>query len=222
LADVAPAPNSTGGVPGGNIRPSFLYRPDRVQLLALQSVTSEVLAGIGSPDVSAFQDSRSPLAGTFEFRGRSITIVSNHFPSRSASTPIFGAIHPFVQAAEEAREAQARALHDYVASLVLGDPKARVVVAGDLNTFEFTNDLVELLPGGDRIVKDVLGEMQDDNRYSYNFDGNSQLLDHIFASRSLLDDVKFDVVHVNVDFPLLFGEVAASDHEPLVARFSVR
>jgi predicted extracellular nuclease len=113
-------------------------------------------------------------------------------------------------------------VHDYVASLLEADPEARVVVAGDLNTFEFTNDLVDLLPGADRIVKDLLGEMQDDNRYSFNFDGNSQLLDHIFASRSLLDGARFDVVHLNLDFPRLFGEVAPSDHEPLVARFSLR
>jgi predicted extracellular nuclease len=222
FADVAPAPNSSGGVPGGNIRPSYLYRPDRVQLVALQSVTPEVLAAIGSPDVAAFQDSRNPLAGTFAFDGRSITIVNNHFSSRSGSTPIFGAIHPFIQAAEEARETQARAVHDYVASLLEADREARVVVAGDLNNFEFTNDLVDLLPGADQIVKDLLGEMQDDNRYSFNFDGNSQLLDHIFASRSLLDGAKFDVVHLNVDFPRLFGEVVPSDHEPLVARFSLR
>jgi hypothetical protein len=39
------------------------------------------------------------------------------------------------------------------------------------------------------------------------------------AIRSLLDDAEFDVVHLNVDFPVLFGEVEASDHEPLVARF---
>jgi predicted extracellular nuclease len=222
FADVPPAPNSSGGVPGGNIRPSFLYRPSRVQLVALQSVTPEVLAAIGSPEATAFQDSRNPLAGTFALDGRSITIVNNHFSSRSGSTPIFGAIHPFVQAAEEAREAQARAVHDYAASLLEADPEARVVVAGDLNTFEFTNDLVDLLPGADRIVKDLLGEMQDDNRYSFNFDGNSQLLDHIFASRSLLDGAGFDVVHLNVDFPRLFGEVAPSDHEPLGARFSLR
>jgi predicted extracellular nuclease len=222
FADVAPAPNSSGGVPGGNIRPSFLYRPDRVQLVALQAVTPEVLAAIGSPDVTAFQNSRNPLAGTFAFDGRSITIVNNHFSSRSGSTPVFGAIHPFVQAAEEAREAQARAVHDYVASLLVADAEARVVVVGDLNTFEFTNDLVDLLPGGDRILKDLLGEMQDDNRYSFNFDGNSQLLDHIFASRNLLDGAQFDIVHLNLDFPRLFGEVAPSDHEPLVARFSLR
>ena len=219
FADVAPAANSSGGVPGGNIRVSFLYRPDRVSLVSLESVTPQVLSAIGSSDAAAFQNSRNPLAGTFEFAGRRITIVTNHFSSRSGSTPIFGAIQPFVQVAEDAREAQARAVHDYVGSLLAADRTARVVVTGDLNTFEFTNDLTELLPGTDRILKDILGGMQDDNRYSYIFDGNSQLLDHIFASRSLLDGAAFDIVHLNAEFPLLLGQTAVSDHEPLVARF---
>jgi len=112
-------------------------------------------------------------------------------------------------------------VHDYVASLLRADRKARVVVNGDLNTFEWTNDLTEILPGGDRILKDLLGAMEDDNRYSFIFDGNSQMLDHIFATRSLLDDAEFDVVHVNADFPVLFDQVSASDHEPLIARFEL-
>jgi predicted extracellular nuclease len=222
FADVAPAPNSSGGAPGGNIRVSFLYRTGRVGLVELESVTPAVLTAIGSPDADAFTDSRNPLAGTFEFGGERITIVTNHFSSRTGSTPIFGAIQPFVQAAEDAREAQARAVHDYVASLLETDPAARVVVTGDLNTFEFTDDLVDLLPGTDRILTDLLGLLgllKDDDRYSFIFDGNSQLLDHIFASSSLLAGAEFEIVHLNNDFPLLLGQVAASDHEPLVARF---
>jgi predicted extracellular nuclease len=222
FADIAPAANTSGGAPGGNIRVSFLYRTGRVELVNLESVTPAVLTAIGSPDASAFTDSRNPLAGTFEFQGERLTIVDNHFSSRSGSTPIFGAIQPFVQVGEQAREAQARAVHDYVASLLRADPAARVVVAGDLNTFEFTDDLVELLPGADRILTDLLGRIKDDDRYSFIFDGNSQLLDHILATSSLLPGAEFEVVHVNADFPLLLGQVAASDHEPLVARFQFK
>src|SRR6185436_9019825 len=119
-------------------------------------------------------------AGTFRFGNKKqLTVVNNHFSSRSGSSPIYGAIQPFTQAAESAREAQSKAVHDYVASLLGADRRALVAVNGDLNTFEWTNDLVQILPG-DGILIDVLSEMGDDNRYSYIFDGNSQLLDHIF------------------------------------------
>jgi predicted extracellular nuclease len=222
FADVAPAANSSGGVPGGNIRNAFLYRADRVSLVNLESVTPEVLQRAGTLDVHAFDDSRSPLAGTFEFGGSRLTLVNNHFASRSGSSPIFGAFQPFSQASEGQREAQSRAVHDYVASLLRADRNARVLVHGDLNTFEFTDDLTQLLPGSDRILRDLLPEMEDDNRYSYIFDGNSQLLDHMFATKKLLDDAEFDVVHINADFPVLFGQVSASDHEPLVTRLKLR
>ena len=58
--------------------------------------------------------------------------------------------------------------------------------------------------------------MQGDEAYTFNFQGNSQSLDHIFVTDGLLEDVAVDVVHVNVDFA-----DAASDHEPIVATFAL-
>jgi predicted extracellular nuclease len=142
--------------------------------------------------------------------------------SRFGSTPIFGGPQPFFQAAEADREAQLQALNDYVDFLLGADKDARVIVTGDFNTFEFTNDLTEILPGtldGKAIMKTILTEIQDDNRYTFIFDGNSQVLDHMFATRSLLDKVKFDIVHVNVDFPRRRTDTVGSDHEPILGRF---
>ena len=54
-------------------------------------------------------------------------------------------------------------------------------------------------------------------RYSYVFEGNSQILDQILGSapvRARL--VEYDVVHVNSEFA-----VQASDHEPSVARINM-
>lgn len=49
-----------------------------------------------------------------------------------------------------------------------------------------------------------------------------QVLDHVFATRSLLEKAEFDIVHVNVDFSHLRNDTVASDHEPLVGRFSFK
>ena len=57
--------------------------------------------------------------------------------------------------------------------------------------------------------------------YSFIFDGNSQMLDHFFVTSSLLASAKFDVVHLNVDFPRTFINTTASDHEPLLTSFSL-
>jgi predicted extracellular nuclease len=55
-------------------------------------------------------------------------------------------------------------------------------------------------------------------RYSYVFDGNSQVLDQILVSDHLFDGAPFayDVVHANSEF-----WDQASDHEPQVARFNL-
>ena len=51
-------------------------------------------------------------------------------------------------------------------------------------------------------------------RYSYVFDGNSQVLDQILVSpRLLLPFPEYDSVHVNAEFA-----DQASDHDPQIAR----
>lgn len=215
--DVPPEAGASGGVPGGNIRNAFLYDTTRVELVEGTSLDPAALRAAGVRDPDAFEGSRNPLVGVFSFRGRRFTVVDNHLTSRFGSTPIFGAVHPFVQAGEEERESQARALHDYVAGLLEEDPDARVVVCGDMNTFEFTDDLSTTLTGeaGSEILENLILKIPAEERYTYVFEGNSQALDHLFVTAGLRSGAEIDVVHVNADF---VEDRAASDHDPVVAR----
>jgi predicted extracellular nuclease len=217
--DVAPADGRPGGVPGGNIRNAFLFNPSRVRLLSCRSLTPAVLAAARARDTGAFTGSRDPLEGVFEFRGRRIRVVGNHLSSRFGSTPVFGAVQPFEQAGEVERGAQARALHDYADDLLRADPDERLVVLGDMNTFEFTDELAEALPGSPAVLHPLLPLLSPADRYTYNYEGVSQALDHVFVSAALLEGAELDVIHLNTDFPALPGR-AASDHDPLLARFS--
>ena len=54
-----------------------------------------------------------------------------------------------------------------------------------------------------------------EERYTYVYRGNSQALDHILVSRALADHAEYEVVHINAEFA-----GAASDHDPVVARFT--
>ena len=216
--DVAPEPNASGGVPGGNIRNAFLYDSTRVARVEVTSLTPEVLRRAGARDPGAFDGSRNPLAATFSFGGDRFTVVDNHFSSRAGSTPVFGALHPFVQAGEEEREAQSRAVHDWVAHRLEASPGERVAVVGDLNTFEFTDDLTELLPGDGGILSNLVRQVPPDDRYSYIFEGNSQVLDHVFVSDALAAGARIDMVHLNSNLP---SERTASDHDPVVASLRV-
>ncbi len=205
-----------GGVPGGNIRNAFLYNADRVEMKEVTTLESDKLAEFGVTNPNAFDGTRDPLLGTFTFEGEDITLINNHFSSRFGSTPVFGAVHPFVQAGEAEREQQALTLNEVVDALLADDPDVNVSVLGDLNTFEFTDELAEDLPGvgEEKVLTNLIQEMEGDEAYTFNFQGNSQSLDHIFVTEGLLEEVEVDVVHLNVDF-----SDNASDHEPIVATF---
>ena len=207
---------SHGGVPGGNIRNAYLYNAERVELLATQTLDAEALAAYGVADPDAFAGTREPLLATFRFEGEEITLINNHFPSRSGSDPIFGANHPFEQGGEADREAAARAVNEVVDALVAADPDAKVVVLGDLNTFEFTDEVAEDLVGTglDKVLTHLAEFADPQDVWSYIFDGNAQALDHILATANLLGGVEIDYVHANAD-----QAEQASDHDPVLALF---
>ncbi len=228
--DVAPVANTSGGVPGGNIRNAFLYNADRVKLVDFVSLTPSVLTSLGVSDPSAFFGTRNPLMATFKFRGKEFTVINNHLTSRFGSTPVFGGPQPFTQAGETERAAQTGALNEVVDVLLAGahgnaihaSESGRIMVVGDLNTMEFTDDIADILPGTgpDKVLTNLIDGLTDDNVYTFNFEGNSQVLDHMLVTDNILATAQFDIVHVNVDFPRVSSAVG-SDHEALVGLFGL-
>jgi hypothetical protein len=67
---------------------------------------------------------------------------------------------------------------------------------------------------------DLPSTLPDGERYTYDFEGNSQVLDHILISPAMAArGFVYDVVHVNSEFA---DAVQASDHEPSVVRIDMR
>ena len=208
--------NSSGGQPGGNIRTAFLYDPNRVDLV------EDSVEPIGNQEPgSPFNGARLPLVADFEFNGQEITIVNNHFSSKGGSSPIFGVDQPFEELQEnpdvngslDERIAQARAVDDYVENILANDGDANIAVLGDLNEFEFISPVDEIL-GSD--LTNLVNTLPEDERYSFIFQGNSQVLDHILVSDSLVEGAEFDLVHVNSEFAET--PERASDHDPILAK----
>jgi hypothetical protein len=111
-----------------------------------------------------------------------------------------------------------------------------VVVGGDLNVYPRPDD--PFAPGNPRYPSDQLAALYNqgltnlwDNlvadvpvaAYSYEFQGQAQTLDQLFASDAILQQLEqIRAAHVNSDFPADFdgdGPRGASDHDPQVARF---
>ena len=215
--DAAPADGRQGGVPGGNIRNAYLYDPARVRLWRCVPLTPAMLAAAGAEHPDVFRDSRDPLLALVQVGRRQLTLINNHLTSRFGSTPVYGAVQPFIQAGEAERAGQVGALTSYVRHLLAADGEAAVVVLGDMNTFEFSEDLATLLPGAPRVLYSLTDLVPSARRYSYNYEGNSQTLDHVFVTWAIRPDAEIEYVHLNADFPALPG-ATASDHDPLVAR----
>jgi hypothetical protein len=69
-------------------------------------------------------------------------------------------------------------------------------------------------PDGAVVLRTLFETLAADERYSYVFEGNSQVLDQILVSTSLFDlGPAYDVVHVNAEFA-----DQVSDHDPSVMK----
>jgi predicted extracellular nuclease len=226
--DIAPVDGQDGGQPGGNIRVGYLFNPERVSFVDrgdagptdANSVVAtasrpvlELSPGRIEPSDSAFTASRKPLAGEFLFNGHRVFIVNNHFSSKGGSSPLFGTVQPPLNSREDERKRQAQIVNDFVAEILAEDPRANVIVMGDLNEFYFFEPLLVFEGTLDNLIEAFLVN----ERYSYVFEGNSQALDHTLVSPNLTEaGAEYDIVHVNAEF---FAQV--SDHDPAVSRYTL-
>jgi predicted extracellular nuclease len=162
------------------------------------------------PANPAWEDSRKPLAAQFTFRGESVFVVANHFNSKGGDQGLDSRFQPPARTSETQRTAQAAAVNTWVKSLLALDPRAKVVVAGDINDFDFSPALEALTEDG--ALTDLVTRLPRGRRYGYVYNGNSQVLDHILTSRGIRN-ADYDIVHINAEFA-----DQASDHDPQVLR----
>jgi predicted extracellular nuclease len=230
---IDPVDDQDGGQPGGNIRVGFLFRTDRgvsfIDRPGGDSTTPTTVVdhpsgpqlsfspGRVDPQNPAWEDSRKPLAGEFRMHGRKVFVIANHLASKGGDQPLFGRFQPPTRSSEVQRHQQAQVLNDFVDQLLAADANANVVVAGDINDFEFSETVAILGAGG--VLTSLMETLPQAERYSYVFEGNSQVLDQILVSPNLLGNfgIDYDPVHVNSEFA-----DQASDHDPQVARLDLR
>ncbi len=232
---IDPADGRDGGQPGGNIRQAFLFRSDRglrfvdrpggdattqvtVDTTKVRRPRLSISPGRIEPGNAVWSNSRKPLAGEFRWRDRRIFAVALHFNSKGGDQPLFGRFQPPARPSEVQRRGQATAVRAFADALLEQDPHARIVVLGDVNDFEFS-DVASILVGNGSLV-DLPRTLPAAERYTYVFEGNSRVLDHILLSRALADGAgrryEYDIVHTN-------SECAdqASDHDPQVVRLKL-
>ncbi|MFE5482881.1 endonuclease/exonuclease/phosphatase family protein [Streptomyces sp. NPDC056527] len=224
---VDPENNKDGGEPGGNIRQAFLFNPERVSFTDraggdAATATDVVRAdkdraaltrspGRIDPANTAWENSRKPLAGEFTFRGRTVFVIANHFGSKGGDESLVAHRQPPNRSSEAKRLLQAQAVNAFVKDVLAIEKNADVVVLGDINDFEFSETTKALTDGG--ALYPAVKSLPRSERYSYVFQGNSQVLDQILTSPGIRH-FEYDSVHINAEFA-----DQNSDHDPQVLRF---
>ena len=139
------------------------------------------------------------------------------------------------------RAEQAVFVADLVEQFQQANPAERIVLLGDFNAFEFSDGYVDVMGiiTGREAANDAVLEYRDspvtvpltnmttlsapEDRYSFSFEGNAQVLDHMVVNQALLDSAPLRTEHarINADFGIdNFGDetlaLRSSDHDPVV------
>src|SRR5699024_299696 len=157
------------------------------------------------------------LAAQFNFNGESVVVAATHFNSKSGDDGAFGKNQPPVKGSEPQRHELASIVNEFVKDVKEDNPDENVVVLGDMNDFEFSETL-DILKG-DELTNKMM-DVPEEERYTYLYQGNSQVLDHVLVSDNLADVTETDVLHVNADFTDMHGR--ASDHDPVLTQIDLQ
>jgi predicted extracellular nuclease len=218
-------PNEFGGTFGTDaIKVALIYRPAAVTPV-----------GAAQTSTAAIFD-RPPLIQTFERIGGSedVTVVVNHFKSKG-SCPASGVDADQGDGQSCWNAKRILQAEELVATLdTLGAPNPLII--GDLNSYTQEDPIDVLEEAGYTGLSEAF--VEEDDRYSFVFDGFSGELDHALAGGELLDNVTGTTIwHINADEPLIldynldFGrdpslyeanEFRSSDHDPLLVGLTLR
>lgn len=234
---IDPLDGLEGGQPGSNIRVGILFDPRRVsfpdrgrpgprvpvQVLSAPAGGPQLVPNPGrlAPGDPAFTGagdysrSRRPLTAELEFAGRPVYLVDVHFRSKGGDDRLFGPVQPPRHQSEDQRNQQADRVAELVGDILGRDPGAAVIVLGDLNDHEFRSPLRRLEAAG---LANLILRVPEEERYTYNYQGNSQVLDHILVSPALAEGAEARIVHGEADRAVVHR---LSDHDPVWARVRV-
>lgn len=212
----------------------LLYRDDRATVIRAEQrnacATDDLGFGGGEARCSTRGDgvldgyavaTRPPLivsltvrdsAGTVE---RPLTVIVNHWKSRAGTDPTG-------QQFTARRVAEAQLVAGVVNELLAADPNAAIMVVGDLNDFVDSAPLRALTEGTP--LRNLATIAPESGRYSYIYQGLSQILDHLLVTPNLrAATIGFTYLHLNADYPAALAAqpnpYRVSDHDPPLGRF---
>jgi predicted extracellular nuclease len=206
LKDFEYIPILLEGTDSRGIDVGYLVRGDTATILDVQQYPAP--EGITSRHPLLIQIQVDTSAGSIE-----LYLINNHFTSMSGGE----------LATEPRRSAQAAWNVSLLEDVLAEDSDAHVVILGDLNSYYDSKPIDILREVG---LRHVLEALDSDERYTYIYQGASQVLDHILITANLWDLLAYvQIYHADADFPPHdLGDATPrhqSDHDPVIAVFSI-
>ncbi len=234
------------GNDGRGIDNGFLVKTSRVKVIETKQLGKENKYKNPDTNEDNFLNDRTPLVlrasiddaksgQPFEF-----TVVVNHLKS------FLGYSDPKQKAnVRMKKRLQAEFLARFVQERQVANPKERIILLGDFNAFQFNDGILDVIgtikgktAGKDEVLNpsedlvnpdliDLVDVIAAPQRYSYVYDGNAQVLDHIIISETLRKHTNgFGFARINADFPEVYRNDPTrferfSDHDPAIAFFTM-
>lgn len=194
------------GTDSRGIDVGYLVRGDTAKVLDVQQYPAP--EGITSRHPLLIQVQVDTSAGSIE-----LYLINNHFTSMSGGE----------LATEPRRSDQAAWNVGLLEDVLVEDPDAYTVILGDLNSYYDAKPIDILREAGLRHTFEALSP---DERYTYIYQGASQVLDHILVTPNLWNMLTYvRIYHANADFPPHDPEDSTprhkSDHDPVIAVFTI-
>ena len=142
--------------------------------------------------------------------------INCHLRSKGGDSSAYGSLLPAVRFSESQRIPQTTTIRSHFDQLRKEHPEAGIVVLGDMNDYEFS-PAIEVLTRDEGLIN-LVESVPLSERYTYIFQGFSQVLDHLLVSPELAHKMGAYIAHVNAD---LSSGFRASDHDPILAWISI-
>ena len=234
IINLSPFLLAEGGQPGGNIRVAMFYNRNKLSYEERVdgSIGSQALVRTGGalssnpgrifPTDAVFQRTRRSIVVEFDVLsqpGEKIYTIGSHLNSKLGDISFWGNTQPAIQRSDFSRSNKTAKINQFIRWIEQENPKANIVVMGDFNALPEEGSM-KVLAGdadgdgfGDQLVN-MIYTLPKNQRYTTNYNGNSQGLDYIFANRNLFKKcAEAEILHINSDF---MGRV--SDHDPVIMK----
>jgi endonuclease/exonuclease/phosphatase family metal-dependent hydrolase len=165
-----------------------------------------VLAGTPAP---TYTFTRDCIEVHFTFEGRHVVLLGVHFRSKGPPDD------------QDKRLAEAQHTREIADGIAKDDPTAAILVLGDFNDLSNSPPYVAIQGKAPDQYLDAAAEVPSAERYTYNYMGTLELIDHQMGNPVLSAMLSKGTVVIKHGDGIDSGQNAVSDHSPMMATYLV-